>query len=213
MFSGLIEEIGQLAALDKSADGVVLKVRHDAWDPPLRTGESIAVQGVCLTITTCERDKFACDVLDETLSRTNLASKRPGALLNLERALRPNDRLGGHFVAGHVDGIGVLRGRSKASGDWVLEVECGEELATGICEKGSIACDGVSLTVADVSRKSFATHIIPFTWEHTSLRALGVGDTLNLETDILEKYVCRYLETRNADSGVTLDDLRNAGFV
>lgn len=214
MFTGLVEKVGTLAAVGRSAGGAVLTIRHDAWDTPLAVGESVAVQGACLTVARTAADGFSADVLDETLARTALGGKAPGARLNLERAMRLQDRLGGHLVTGHVDGTGTLAAVRPAGRDRVLEIECGAELLEGIVEKGSVALDGVSLTVVQVTDRSFSVHIIPHSWENTTLGALETGDGVNIETDLIGKYVVRYLAGRGRPSGgLSLSDLERAGFV
>lgn len=213
MFTGLIHKVGRLIKLENAAGRGVLTIGHDPCDTPLQEGESIAVQGVCLTVTHRRTDQFVCDVLDETLDRTNLSSKRPGASLNLERALRVGESFGGHFVTGHVDGIGNVISFTKTDGDRVLEIGCDEDLTRDMVPKGSIACDGVSLTITVVATASFRVKIIPFTFEHTTLCGLEAGNTVNLETDIFGKFVRRYFDARQQDSGLDMEDLRNAGFL
>ena len=212
MFTGLIQRVGSLAGMETRGVGQALVIRHPAWEQPLTVGESVAVQGVCLTVTGVRAGEFMCDVLEETLRKTNLRGKQAGAPLNLERALRADERMGGHIVTGHVDGTGRLINRSPSGADWILEVSCDVDLLAGIVPKGAVTCDGVSLTVADLRSGAFTVHIIPFTWANSALSACRVGDTINLETDILGKYVRRYLETQRAGAGLTLDDLQKAGF-
>ena len=213
MFTGLIKNVGQLISLKKINTGAVMTISHDKKDWSLLQGESIAVQGACLTASQCAADYFVCDVLDETIMRTNLTSKRSGSLLNLERALCVGDRMGGHIVTGHVDGVGTVLEKRKAGRDWALKINCGKDLAFGIVEKGSVACDGVSLTVTAVNNNSFEVNIIPFTMEHTSLANLASGDTVNIETDIFGKYVHRYMNTDSTDSELDMRTLKNAGFL
>jgi riboflavin synthase len=212
MFTGLIQQIGALAEIRTRSAGRSLVIHHAPWDPLLSVGESVAVQGACLTVTAACATEFACDVLKETLAKTSLGQKAPGARLNLERALRADERLGGHIVTGHVDGAGRLLGRERAGDDWVLEIGCVDELLSGIVPKGAVACDGVSLTVAELRRASFTVHLIPFTWAHTSLSDLHPGDAVNIETDVIGKYVQRHLAVQREGSGLTMDDLRKAGF-
>jgi riboflavin synthase len=215
MFTGIIEKVGRLVEWDKSSGGASLRISHDPWDVPPVKGDSIAVQGVCLTVTSCDRKEFACDVLDETLARSNLKSKSSGAHLNLERALRAGDRLGGHIISGHVDGTGRAISVTAAGRDQVLRIECGADLMTGIIEKGSVACDGASLTVSAVGPSWFDVNIIPFTWQQTSLSHLRPDDTVNIETDILGKYVRHNLKGLESESArnITMEDLQRAGFV
>jgi riboflavin synthase len=213
MFTGLIQKVGTLAAMKARRDGASLSIRHEAWDSPLVAGESVAVQGICLTVTTIQATHFTCDVLKETLNKTNLGTRRVGAALNLERALKADERLGGHIVTGHIDGTGVVKSLSRAGADWGLEVACDEALLSGMVSKGSVAVDGVSLTIAGLTAKSFTVHLIPHTWRQTSLNALKAGHSVNLENDIIGKYVQRYLEKTRPAQGVTLERLRAAGFM
>jgi riboflavin synthase len=212
MFTGLIQQVGSLAGKKPRRDGMSLVIRHAPWDSPLGVGESVAVQGACLTVTSLHAGEFSCDVLAETLKKTTLGDMSPGAKLNLERALRADERLGGHIVTGHIDGPGKVLSLAQKGADWILEVACGDELLSGIVSKGSIAIDGVSLTVADLRQKSFTVHLIPQTWSHTSLQALKTGREVNLETDIIGKYVQRYLGRMQGNKGVTMEKLQAAGF-
>lgn len=214
MFTGLIERTGQLASIEHRGEGRLLTVRYEPWkDDPLVAGESIAVQGVCLTVTDCSRPGcFRCDVLAETLATANLGGKKPGALLNLERATRPGERLGGHILSGHVDAVGKLEEIRRSAEDRVLRIACGAEVAGGTVLKGSIAVDGISLTVTNLTDDWFEVHIIPHTWRHTSLCERKLGDTVNLETDLIGKYVARYLSESRGKSTVTVEDLVRAGF-
>lgn len=212
MFTGLTQQVGTLAGKKARSDGMSLVIRHAPWDAPLVVGESVAVQGACLTVTSIRTGEFTCDVLAETLKKTTLGGISTGAKLNLERALRADDRLGGHIVTGHIDGTGRVHSLEQKGDDWILEVACGHELLAGIVPKGSVAIDGVSLTVADLRSASFTVHLIPHTWTHTSLHVLKTGWSVNLETDLIGKYVQRYLGLMQQDKGLTLDKLRAAGF-
>lgn len=208
MFTGLIERTGRLLSVARSSGGTVMTVTHDEWDAPLAIGESVAVQGVCVTVTQRAKGQFTCNLLDETLSRTNLGRQRPGAILNLERALRVGDRLGGHMLSGHIDGAGCLVERRTEGQDWVLEIECEPGLLAGMVPKGSVACNGVSLTIASLGSRSFSVRLIPFTWNATSLPSLREGDPVNLELDMIGKFVRRYLEQSRAATDGTDDDIR-----
>lgn len=210
MFTGLIQQVGSLAGKKARGDGMSLAIRHAPWDSPLVMGESIAVQGACLTVTSMSRGEFACDVLNETLKKTNLGGISTGAKLNLERALRADDRLGGHMVTGHVDGLGTVLAFDQKGADWILEVSCEESLLLGIVPKGSISIDGVSLTITDLRPKSFTVCLIPHTLSNTSLQALKKGHVVNLETDIIGKYVQRYLGRMQSGSSVTMEKLQSA---
>jgi riboflavin synthase len=213
MFTGLIQQVGTLAGKKTRGEGMSLVIRHTPWETPLVVGESVAVQGACLTVTSLHAGEFTCDVLAETLKKTTLGGTSAGAKLNLERALRADERLGGHIVTGHVDGPGTVEAIAQKGADWILEITCGDELLSGIVPKGSIAIDGVSLTVADLRPKSFTVYLIPHTWSHTSLHALKTGRQVNLETDLIGKYVQRYLGRMQGGKGVTMETLRSAGFM
>jgi riboflavin synthase len=212
MFTGLVQKVGRLARMERSCGNGVIVVTHEPWTDPIQPGESIAVQGACLTVVTADLKQFTCDVLEETLHRTNLGDSGRGTPLNLERALQAGDRLGGHFVTGHVDGTGQVIRLEETGRGWILGVECGSELSRGIAMKGSITCDGVSLTVTDLTASAFEVNIIPFTWKNSSLSRLQVGDAVNLETDLIGKHVQRILEGGHPAPRLTFGKLRNAGF-
>lgn len=212
MFTGIIQKIGTVGRRVPRGNGQRLTIRHDAWDLPLALGESVAVNGVCLTVAESGKGQFTADVLNETLSKTSLGAKAAGAVVNLERALRLDERLGGHLVQGHVDGTGVVAGVRRTGSDWVLEVTCETTLLDGMAPKGSIAIDGVSLTIVELKPGSFTVHLIPHTWEQTAFKMLKAGDRVNLETDIIGKYVARYMQRLGAKPGLTLETLRRAGF-
>jgi len=213
MFTGLIQKVGTLSHVKRVTGSAVIVISHDPWDNPLEPGESVAVNGACLTVTHANHASFACDMLDETAGLTNLPSKSPGDRLNLERALSAGDRFGGHIVSGHVDGIGKLADRRTAGRDWVFAFACDEAIAAEMVLKGSIACDGVSLTVSAVSSAGFEVNVIPFTFENTNLGDLTLGSAVNLETDLVGKYVRRYLGAGAGSAGLTMDQLRDAGFI
>lgn len=213
MFTGLIQQIGKLARKETAGNAFRLFISGPEWERPLTMGESIAVNGVCLTISRITGREFACDVLRETIIRSNLGAKQPGASLNLERALRLGDALGGHLISGHVEGLGKLVSRTASGADWILEFSCAAGLLRQIVAKGSIACDGISLTVAELGERSFSVNVIPFTWQNTTLRRLREGDTVNLETDLIGKYVIRRIEQEKEGGKITLALLRNAGFL
>jgi riboflavin synthase len=198
MFTGLIEATGKVISLSRSARGAVLRL--EAPLDGLRVGDSVAVNGVCQTVARLEGARISCDVLPETLRVTNLGLLRPGEAVNLERALRPDDRLGGHVVNGHVDGMGtVVRVIRSPLG---LEIEVARELGRYIVPKGPVAVDGISLTVGpDTSEGLFQVFIIPHTWDHTNLRSAVPGRKVNIEIDIFAKYVER-LVPRSGGTGV-----------
>ena len=213
MFTGLVQQVGRLERISFQGDAGRLELSA-RFDAPLQIGESVAVNGACLTLVEQRGETLVFDVLRETFDKTALRDKVPGAPLNLERALRLGDPLGGHLVSGHVDGTGDVRRIEAAGRDKVLAVAA-PALIAEIVPKGSIAIDGISLTVVDVvsGDGTFSVHVIPHTWSQTALSALAPGARVNLETDLIGKYVRR--QAANAVPGapaVTWDKLRGAGF-
>ena len=200
MFTGIVEETGVVRAIKKSARSIALTIEARGSARGLKRGDSVAVNGCCLTaveVTRRGRGKLVqFDLLRETWERTNLQQVRPGALVNLERSLRADGRLDGHFVTGHVDGVGKIVRWERAGRDHVLGISAAADILRYVVLKGSIAVDGISLTVAGVTRKSFLIWIIPHTYEVTALRERKVGDAVNLEADILGKYVEQLLSRR-----------------
>jgi riboflavin synthase len=188
VFTGLVADLGTVAALEATGDGVRLRVRS-ALAGELRDGDSVAVNGVCLTATQVADGQFAADVMHETLRRSSLAAVVDGARVNLELPLRAADRLGGHVVQGHVDGVGAVRDAVADGFARVVTIEAPPELLRYVVEKGSIAVDGVSLTVASVTADTFSVSLIPETLERTNLGAAAPGTPVNLEVDVLAKYV------------------------
>ena len=198
MFTGLIEETGKIEAIEHGTDAVKLAVSAAVCLGGTNTGDSIAVNGCCLTVTkVTKRGKsrgIQFDLLRETWDVTNLNSLRPGSAVNLERALALGQRMGGHFVTGHVDAVGKVRKWKKQGNDWLLDVDAPASLMSGFVAKGSVAIDGISLTLAKVRKRGFAVWIIPHTRQVTNLRTRKVGDRVNLETDLLGKYAQRQFE-------------------
>lgn len=192
MFTGLIESVGDVAALTPVSGGFRLEVRT-ILAPELALGDSLAVNGVCLTAVTVSGSSVEADVSPETARVTSLGTLRPGSLVNLERPLRADARLGGHFVLGHVDATGSIADIRPEGDSYRLIVTYPRALAANLVAKGSIAVDGISLTLASVDDEHFDVQIIPYTWTHTRLHAAHVGDPVNLECDILGKYVIRLL--------------------
>ena len=213
MFTGLVQQIGRLEriAFQGEAGRLTISARFDA---PLQIGESVAVNGACLTLVEQRGETLVFDVLRETFEKTALRDKTPGAPLNLERALRLGDPLGGHLVSGHVDGTGELRRIESAGRDKVLVVAA-PALIAEIVPKGSIAIDGISLTVVDVvsTDGTFSVHVIPHTWSQTALSALASGARVNLETDMIGKYVRTMAASAASALQVTWEKLRDAGFL
>jgi len=212
MFTGLIQQVGKLRSIAQAAGGWSLTIAHAPWaDGPLKMGESVAVQGACLTVARIEPDAFGADLLDETMARTALGALGAGAAVNLERALRPADRLGGHIVLGHADETGRIEAIEPRGRNWRVRVRFSAAAARQTVPKGSIAFDGISLTVAALGDDWFEVHIIPHTWGATSLPERKVGDRITIETDILGKHVARLLGGARP-AGLTLEKLEQAGF-
>jgi riboflavin synthase len=195
MFTGLIADLGQVSALELGEGGAVLTV-GTRLAAELREGDSIAVNGVCLTAIEVGDGSFKAEAMSETLERSSLGQLRPGAPVNLELALRAEDRLGGHVVQGHVDGTGVVTATREEGFARVLEVEADSGLTRYLVEKGSVALDGVSLTVSALNGSGFAVSLIPETLQRTNLGRIREGDRLNIEVDILAKHVERLMEAR-----------------
>ena len=212
MFTGLVEGVGEITGMRRMTEGLRLAVVPPFPVAELTLGESVAVSGACLTVVAVEGRAFQVDVSPETLARSTLSLKKAGERVNLERALRLGDRLGGHLVTGHVDGLGALRGRRAGPEHLELTFELPATLAPLVIEKGSIAVDGVSLTVNAVQGHTFTVNIIPLTARDTTLAGLAVGDRVNLETDIIGKYVARLLSPHLPKVGVTEELLERHGF-
>ena len=197
MFTGLVEETGTITAIEHSRDSVTLAVAAEVCLGDTQVGDSIAVNGCCLTTTKITlRGKsrgFEFNLLRESWDVTNLSVLKCGSVVNLERALALGQRMGGHFVTGHVDAVGRIRKWEKQGKDWLLDVDTPPALMSGFVPKGSVAVDGISLTVAKLRKRGFAVWIIPHTRKVTNLRTRKVGDPVNLETDLLGKYVLRQL--------------------
>jgi riboflavin synthase len=192
MFTGLVQDLGRIARADHSADGARVTIETELA-AELREGDSVAVNGVCLTATAVADGAFAADVMNETLTRTSLAAVEPGTGVNLELPLRPSDRLGGHVVQGHVDGLGTIADVTDDGFSRRVRFEADPELLRYVVRKGSIAVDGVSLTVADLDQSSFTVSLIPESIARTNLGAAQLGTKVNLEVDVLAKYVERLI--------------------
>ncbi len=194
MFTGIVEEVGRVASLSEYR----LVIQAETVLEDVHEGDSISVNGACLTVVEFGAGSFAVDLAPETLRRTSLGQVGPGSAVNLERALAAHDRMGGHIVQGHVDGTGDITGITPEADCFILEIETPTSLTPYIVEKGFIAVDGISLTVVQSSEPRFTISVIPFTMQHTNLREREVGDKVNLEADILAKYVESLLAARFA---------------
>ena len=205
MFTGIVEERGEIVAVDDLGDSVRLSVRGPLVTTGVRDGDSIAVDGCCLTVVTARDGVFSADVMRESLRRTSLGRAAPGVVVNLERAIPADGRMGGHLVQGHVDGTGTVRARETSAHWEVVTIELPPELARYVAPKGSIAVDGVSLTIVDVhdgDLPQFTVSLIPTTLAATTLGERSPGDVVNLEVDVIAKYVERLLTHRDAEEVV-----------
>jgi len=215
MFTGLIEDVGRLAGRARTGDAGQLVVETTLPLDEIRLGDSIAVSGVCLTVNGVEptRRTLEFHTLAETLDRTNLGARPVGSSVNLERALRVGDRLGGHLVQGHVDATAMILGVGRNGADMALRVQLPQTLEKLVIPKGSIAIEGISLTIARLDLDAFECRIIPHTWNATNLGGLRAGDFVNLEADMVGKYILRQAPGETPARGeVTPEILRNAGF-
>lgn len=216
MFTGIIEETGLIKSVAARTDAARIEVAARTVLADAKLGDSVAVNGVCLTVTSLTADSFSADVSAETLRRTSLRQARAGTRVNLERPLTPSSRLGGHIVQGHVDAIGEFVGARSEGDGWRVRVAFPPQLAHYIVEKGSITVDGISLTVAKLGPDWFEIAVIPHTWKVTNLSTLKRGDAVNLEVDIIAKYVERLLkphaDAAGGGSALTLEQLRELGY-
>ncbi|MGD0969864.1 MAG: riboflavin synthase [Desulfobaccales bacterium] len=214
MFTGLVEGVGEIVGLTPLAEGLKVTVKTPFPVAELSLGESVAVAGACLTVVAIAPPAASFEVSPETLARTTFTLKKVGDRVNLERSLRLGDRLGGHLVTGHVDAAGVVGQLRSGPAYFQLQIELPAPLGTLVIEKGSIAVDGVSLTVNSIKGAAFSVNIIPFTARKTTLGALRVGDRVNLEADLIGKYVARLLgKDSGIGQGVTVEVLTRHGFL
>ncbi len=211
MFTGIVEEMGRVKALRRDAGAARLTISASTVLDGTVLGDSISVNGVCLTVVDLNASEFSADVAVETLKVTNLGELKAGARVNLERALQLSARIGGHLVSGHVDAVGRIREKREEGNGWRVFIDAPETVLRSVIKKGSIAIDGVSLTVADVDQSGFSFAMIPHTAKLTTLGFKSAGDSVNLESDIIGKYVERLLSGR-VENGVSLELLRKTGF-
>lgn len=222
MFTGIVEELGSLLAFQRSSSGFTLLIKARKVTGDLQTGDSLAVNGVCLTVTSREgSERVAADVMPETIRRTNLEDLKPGDTVNLERALMPSGRMGGHFVTGHIDGTGSLLYRREEGNAVVMGFSAPPGVSRYLVEKGSVAIDGISLTVSAFRGDSFEVSLVPHTLSQTNLGQKKNGDKVNLEGDLIGKYVEKYIlgmekeepETGEAaKEGISIQWLQEKGF-
>lgn len=210
MFTGIIEELGTVKDIKKDSKGARLSISAKTVLEGLKTGDSITVNGACLTAVNISNNSFEADVAPETLKKTNLGTLKNSSKVNLERALRLSDRLGGHLVTGHIEATGKIKEKKSAGNSYLFFIEAPKEILKYVVPKGSIAIDGISLTVVDVTDRSFSIAVIPHTMAVTTLGTKGAGDTVNLETDIIGKYVEKML--LKEDKKIDAEFLKRHGF-
>lgn len=212
MFTGIIEEVGKVQSIRKGRDSAAVSIGARMILEGIRLGDSIAVNGICLTVTSFSQSGFTADVMHETLNRSSLGSLRAGSPVNLERAMPANGRFGGHIVSGHIDGTGTISAIAKDDNAVWYTVKTGPPILRYIIEKGSVALDGVSLTVAKVHNDGFSVSIIPHTAAQTILSKKRIGDIVNLENDCIAKYVERLLGSQSPKTAITTEFLAKHGF-
>ena len=213
MFTGIIEELGKIQSFEKRDDGARIKVSAKIVTKDSQEGDSIAVNGVCLTALDIKADSFAADVSGETLDKSTLGNLKIGSGVNLERAVTPSTRLGGHIVQGHVDTRGEFISAKQDGDFWTVRIGFPKEIGQYMVYKGSISVEGISLTIANLTENYFEIAVIPKTWQLTNLSVLKPGDEVNLETDVIAKYVERImLYGQRKPEGVTMEKLQKLGF-
>lgn len=214
MFTGIVEEVGLLKEIVTSRQSMTLRINCSLLIDDLKIGDSVAVNGICLTVKEFAREHFSVDVMPETMRKTGLSKLRKGDRVNLERALLLQQRLGGHLVSGHIDGVGIVKNKSREGNAIWLSIETSNEISRYLIEKGSVTVDGVSLTIAKLDSTSFQVSLIPVTASTTTLGEKRIGDWLNVECDILGKYLEKYLINLMAKEakGINLASLAENGF-
>ena len=214
MFTGIIEELGRIASLDKHAGGAKINISAKVVTDKTAEGDSIAVNGVCLTALEINANSFAADVSQETLNRSTLGNLKIGSYVNLERAVTPATRLGGHIVQGHVDARGKFLSAKQDGGFWTVRIGFPVEIGQYLVYKGSVSVEGISLTIANLGDDFFEIAVIPKTWELTNLSSLKTGEAVNLEADVIAKYVERImLYGQKQSENITVEKLTRLGFV
>lgn len=219
MFTGLIEEVGKISAIRSGQNSYQFSIKANVVLEDVKIGDSICTNGACLTLTEVTSQGFTVDVMSETVEKTNFSELKIGSKVNLERALRLSDRLGGHLVSGHIDGIGKIKAIHKDDIAWRIHISASQAILDQMLDKGSIAIDGISLTIIKVKNDSFEVSIIPHTAKETTLLAKKINDTVNLETDMIGKYVQRFITqgTTQTDNqpkkSLDMDFLAKNGFL
>lgn len=212
MFTGIVEELGKIVSYTSHVGGAKMRIAARTVIEGSSDGDSIAVNGVCLTALEVSADGFSADVSQETLDRSTLRNLRTGSAVNLERAVTPSTRLGGHIVQGHVDGRGEFISAVRSGDFWTVRIGYPREMGQYFVYKGSVSVEGISLTIANLADSYFEIAVIPKTWELTNLSTLKGGDAVNLEADVIAKYVERILTYGKKDTGITMEKLKDAGY-
>jgi len=213
VFTGLILEMGEITSIKRRSGGAILSLKANKTASSAEQGDSISVNGVCLTVVSKDNNLLSFDLSDETLRSTNLGNLKTGDRINLELSLRPDSKIGGHFVTGHVDIVGKIRSKINTGDMMKVEIEAPAKIINFLVEKGSVAVDGISLTVVDVLKDAFTVVIIPHTAGLTTIGHKMVGDTVNIEVDILGKYVARFLNKETARDSGFMKSLMEGGYI
>jgi riboflavin synthase len=212
MFTGIIEETGRIEKISTERGNLKLRIKASKILDDLKVGDSVNINGACQTVIATDGNSFTVEAVEETLKKTNLGQLKRNDSVNLERALRFSDRLGGHLVSGHVDCVGKIKSIAKSEGSFLYEFELSEKHWAYLVEKGSVAVDGISLTVVEVKKNSFTVAVIPFTLENTTLGTKKTGDLVNIETDLIGKYVERILTSKREKFEITEEWLKEKGW-
>ncbi len=212
MFTGIIEEIGKVDRIDLRGNNLLLRIKAPLISTNMKVGDSININGTCQTVIELKDDYFTVEAVEETLKRTTLGRLKTGEAVNLERALRPADRLGGHLVSGHVDFVGRIKAIAPRGESHIFELEFPKDYQSHFVEKGSVAVDGISLTVVEVFKDTFTVSVIPFTLQKTTLGTKKTGDEVNIETDMIGKYVQRLLSLKKEKFEITEEWVKEKGW-
>ncbi len=212
MFTGLIEEVGKISRVTSNPEGKLFEISSTKVIEDLHIGNSVAVDGACLSVVSVINDRFTAQAVDETLSRTTLVYFKPGVQVNLERAISANGRFGGHFVQGHVDGVGSISSIVKTGESATITVQISDELKQYIVPKGSIAINGISLTVASIIANRITVAVIPLTFRDTNLKTIRMGDLVNIEVDLLAKYIEQFVTGKSSVKPITEDTINSWGY-
>ncbi len=213
MFTGLVEEVGQINSITKSGSGAQFSISAHSILQDIKKGDSIAVDGICLTVVDYTSNRFTVDAVGETLNKTTLSTIKIKDHVNLERAMKAESRFGGHFVQGHVDGIGKVSSLQKRYPGYWLDISAAPEIVDLCVKKGSITINGISLTIADLKEQQISIAVIPHTFSETSLKYLSKGSSVNIEADVLGKYVQKFLHPyNNKNNDISIEKLNSLGF-